>query len=690
MRSVAELPRWHIDEHDAARLDAWAEERGASVGAVVARVRSVSLRIRAQPPQSTSATLERIVEDWPGPGGEALADALRLAIDAFLREDLAAAGDGFERAMALAGHTQAAVEIGILSTLCRDRCAAFAAAGRVHERLRQLDDVSNEEQRGRRDNNYAIHSLYTGHVARAVELAAAAVARRRRRGGDPNLSSSVSNLGLALASLGDLEGALASHREAVELERRSPNRREQLYLVNLGRTLALAGDLEGARDTMRAAEARGSSNPYDVLPGVVHLAWGEVHQLSGEHAAAEARLREALDSPAAVVRAEAGVVLLEVLLALGRPDEARAFLAGFDRSESDDAEYTIRLAIVEARLHGSDQGREAARAHLERADDLAARLDSWVSWERVDAAWRSFHEARGELEAVIGRLDAGAQRRTAHQRHVLHTRLARSRVEQEIAEACARADAAESARAELQLAYQRLQEAQEARRRAMGIVVHDLRNPLTAILGQADALYATAESEGNAELLEDAERIVAAALRMQERIDALLASETLEERQPRRVPGGVSLLAVLAAVERDLGHLAAAKDQRLEVLTAADVPRAEADPAMLRDILENLLTNAIKFSPPGALLTLRALEVEGRPAIEVQDEGPGFSEADRRAAFERFARLSARPTGGESSTGLGLYSVKVLCDKLGATVAVVSPPGPGACLRVVLRAATPT
>jgi two-component system sensor histidine kinase/response regulator len=105
----------------------------------------------------------------------------------------------------------------------------------------------------------------------------------------------------------------------------------------------------------------------------------------------------------------------------------------------------------------------------------------------------------------------------------------------------------------------------------------------------------------------------------------------------------------------------------------------QADPAALNQVLDNLLSNAIKFSPPGKQIRV-AVCSPGKGYIEcqVQDEGPGFSEKDKTRMFHRYARLSARPTGGEPSTGLGLSIVKKLVVAMHGELACESTPGNGA------------
>jgi two-component system sensor histidine kinase/response regulator len=92
-----------------------------------------------------------------------------------------------------------------------------------------------------------------------------------------------------------------------------------------------------------------------------------------------------------------------------------------------------------------------------------------------------------------------------------------------------------------------------------------------------------------------------------------------------------------------------------------------------------LVSNAIKFSPVATTVTLKVKGGStGFALCEVIDQGPGFQQEDMARMFRRYGRLSARPTGGEPSTGLGLSIVKRLVERMGGTIRMVSPPGEGA------------
>ena len=115
-----------------------------------------------------------------------------------------------------------------------------------------------------------------------------------------------------------------------------------------------------------------------------------------------------------------------------------------------------------------------------------------------------------------------------------------------------------------------------------------------------------------------------------------------------------------------------------------------ADPARLLQVIDNLISNAVKFSPPGStvLVDLEKLPQEWR--ISVLDEGPGLTEKDRQNLFKNFARLSARPTGGEKSVGLGLAITRRVIEEHRGRIGVDSETGKGANFWFTLPISEPT
>jgi signal transduction histidine kinase len=132
------------------------------------------------------------------------------------------------------------------------------------------------------------------------------------------------------------------------------------------------------------------------------------------------------------------------------------------------------------------------------------------------------------------------------------------------------------------------------------------------------------------------------------------------------------------------------KSIALHLKTSRDAVLVQADRNALVQIAENLISNAIKYSPHGKNVVVGVLEsdatngVDTLLRIEVKDEGPGISDKDKKKLFGKFVRLSAQPTGGEHSTGLGLSIVKKLVEAMQGRVWCESAQGEGATFVVEL------
>jgi signal transduction histidine kinase len=125
---------------------------------------------------------------------------------------------------------------------------------------------------------------------------------------------------------------------------------------------------------------------------------------------------------------------------------------------------------------------------------------------------------------------------------------------------------------------------------------------------------------------------------------------------------------------------------RIVVDTAADVPLVWTDRVAVAAVLDNLVSNAVKYSDPGKQITVQ-MRGETRWAVcAVRDEGPGLSAADQARLFQRGVRLTPKPTGGESSTGFGLAVAKELVDKMGGEIWCESVLGQGCCFSFRLPA----
>ncbi len=210
----------------------------------------------------------------------------------------------------------------------------------------------------------------------------------------------------------------------------------------------------------------------------------------------------------------------------------------------------------------------------------------------------------------------------------------------------------------------------------LGIVSHDLKNPIGAVRGLAELLQSGFLSEEQAS--GTVAQIMATSDRMLDLVKNLLDINRLES-------GGMQFwfveFDVAAIVSGGIAiheQAAAAKDITLHYSNEASRSIIFADEQAVMQVMDNLLSNAVKYSHHGKDIFVRLLSNERAVRVEVRDEGEGISEADMTKLFGKFARLSARPTGGEHSTGLGLSIVKKMVEAMNGRVWCESEAGKGA------------
>ncbi len=213
-----------------------------------------------------------------------------------------------------------------------------------------------------------------------------------------------------------------------------------------------------------------------------------------------------------------------------------------------------------------------------------------------------------------------------------------------------------------------LEAAHEEQQMLMAVVAHDLKSPLNKVNGLAQVISLSGPvSEEQAHMLN---LISDQAQKGGQLISDLLTAHQLDARNDIK-KAGFDLAALTNQLGNDFKVLAGAKNIGLHV-QAPDRLQAFANQDDLSRVLENLLSNAVKFTKPGKNVYLSLSAEGGKAKVTVRDEGPGISEADQKKLFRKFQRLENQPTGGESSTGLGLYIVKKLLEQNHGEIALES------------------
>jgi signal transduction histidine kinase len=199
----------------------------------------------------------------------------------------------------------------------------------------------------------------------------------------------------------------------------------------------------------------------------------------------------------------------------------------------------------------------------------------------------------------------------------------------------------------------------------LNTTAHDLKNPLTTIPVRADLIKM---KKNNPEMVDTlCDQIKIASLNMVRIIDELLQVGSMEAGKIHLLLIKVNASFLVSNVVSMNQPLAERKNQTLHFSYEKDL-YVNADEGKLTEIVDNLVNNAIKYSPMGTNIFVRVKELDEKVVIEVEDQGLGLTAEDQGKLYQRFTRLSAQPTGGENSTGLGLSIVKVLVEAHEGTI----------------------
>lgn len=230
----------------------------------------------------------------------------------------------------------------------------------------------------------------------------------------------------------------------------------------------------------------------------------------------------------------------------------------------------------------------------------------------------------------------------------------------------------------LKTARDRLRQLAEDKDELLGILAHDLKNHLGGMLMSVQLLNEKAKSINDARFQRMGANILRATDQMLSFVKEFLANSEVDHGRPMKFQP-VHLHDVASAVVQRHAEHAQRKEIALELEQGQEGVLIEADRAALEQVLDNLVSNALKFSASGQRVRIVIAQTpDERGECRVIDEGPGFTEQDKQQIFRRYRRLSARPTGGEPSTGLGLSIVKKLMQDMRADLRLESTPGRGA------------
>lgn len=231
---------------------------------------------------------------------------------------------------------------------------------------------------------------------------------------------------------------------------------------------------------------------------------------------------------------------------------------------------------------------------------------------------------------------------------------------------------------------EQLSRADAAKNRFLGMAAHDLRGPLASIRGLAEFLRDGVVGDLTADQLDLVNTIHGASQSMLRMVNELLDVATIESGELKIDPEKHNLAELIEKSVYLANIEAAKKNTRISFAAPEVPPYPSIDSAKIQQVVDNLLSNAAKYSPPGSSITVELRRDSDVCIFGVKDQGPGIPENERDKLFKDFGRLSVKPTGGEKSTGLGLAICRKIVEAHRGTILAENLPGGGAEFRVSL------
>jgi two-component system sensor histidine kinase/response regulator len=231
--------------------------------------------------------------------------------------------------------------------------------------------------------------------------------------------------------------------------------------------------------------------------------------------------------------------------------------------------------------------------------------------------------------------------------------------------------------ADLEAKNKKLAELNDLKNKFLGMASHDLRNPISTILGFSKIMLdhgETLDADAKREFLQSIHKVSKDMLTL---LEDLLNISTIESGNLdlQLKPGSLKQLVE----ERIRMYQVMADRKNLAThLDIEEIAEFSFDANRMSQVIDNLLSNAIKFSPPGKEIYIWLGENNGMAKFSVRDQGPGISPEDQDKLFKHFQKLKARPTADETSHGLGLAIAKKMVEAHKGKITVESQPGSGA------------
>lgn len=563
----------------------------------------------------------------------------------------------------------------------------------------------------------------TSGPSNRLQFAALGFERAKQEENDQKAARFSEYQGVVYTELGMYEAALEFSLQALEYAKRTPGTRDDIWsLYRLAEAHSILLNPEQALEDTREALRLSLERDTLIEVGWCYNEFGEIYRRVGVYDSAVHNYQQALAAFEAIAYVR-GIKFVRQNLGLTyvAMEQYDLALAEFSRSDSIDYEMDVVGLLEEGdamtKIIEVKHSRDSAIAFANEMASLAKR-ENYPRWYKDftsqladlyrkngewEKAWLYQREADSLEEVQTGERIRMQTRVADHQyrmqllrtEHELQTQQNQNRILIWLSillvlgavGVVAMLQIAKNKRvrkinARLFAQNEHLDELIKEKDIWMNLMAHDLKSPLHSITGLLTMLKQ--ESLPPAVKEKVLENIAKSVDKGTTLISQLLEISRLESSEVKTDIQTTNINELV--LEIGIVFKAAAEQKGIALVTELPENLVElpTDPLHAQRILENFVSNALKFSPSGKQVRVVLESLPNHAAVHVIDEGPGISEAEQKNLFQKFKRLSARPTGGESSTGLGLSIVKQLAVRIQAEIVVRSTPGEGTTFSLLM------
>jgi len=515
----------------------------------------------------------------------------------------------------------------------------------------------------------AIHNVanayyYLNNLQKAMMLYFEAIQRFEKLS-DEGLCRSYSNIGTLYYKIGNYAESLNCSLKALKIAEKIGHKDKMANAYNfVGSVYKKMGDVEQAltfySKSLKLAQEIGSQESIGIAFGNIGIAYYEMKRYEEALEAIYQSKYIFEDLNQLYHLAMAQFMLAASYEALKMEDEALFFYEESLKAAKKSNNVSVEVEVLrnQANLRLRRGEKEEALHLLRNALRIAQKAQLKSHAVEVHRLMVEVYRALGDFESALSALESVYELEKEIFSEESSRKIQNLQLAFELEQGKREMEVEKQKNAELMRHNKELSEANRLKTELLGIVAHDLKNPLQAVWGYAELIM---EKVKDPTVQDYAKRVRASSERMLEMIMLLLQDAGIAQGKIALNLEKVNLSELCKTVVEFYRSRAESKSQHIETYIQPNC-LVQADRQYVFQILENLVSNAIKYSPEGKKISVYLEQFDKVVQFAVKDEGQGLTDEDKKKLFGKFQRLSARPTGNESSTGLGLAIVKELVE----------------------------